>query len=185
MSTDQDLFARLRAQEMDDAELEAIVTSHFHGAASFSPNDVVFPETGNQSAVALHFRFKRGRLVAISAGPALTEEGIVELEKVIALELAPAQIRVGTQVLFANVPVSGAFRHRDIFQVLPVPSDAPRSPWLVANHPFLLQFKYKASNAAFVGGSRRAVQAQRLQLLLLRYWRGKFGSLPALPPSTG
>jgi hypothetical protein len=166
MFTDQELFQRLHAEEMDDAELMSIVTSHFHGAASFSPNEVVFPNTTNQSDIALYFSFKRGMLVAIRGGPALKEEDIAALERVILLELAPAQLRVGNQVLFASLPVTGAFRHRDIFQILPVPSDAPRPSSLVADHPFLLQFKYKASSAAFVGGSRRAVQVQRLQLLL-------------------
>jgi hypothetical protein len=164
--TEQELFTRLHANEMDQSELESIMTSHFHGASAASSNEVVFPGTSDPTKVALMFRFKKGRLTAISGGPALKEEDITALQSVIESELAPAPLRVWTEVLFAIMPVTGVFRYQDVFQVLPVPSDAPRPRMLSADHPFLLQFKYKLSQTTFVGAARRQAHARKLQLLL-------------------
>jgi hypothetical protein len=166
MFSDEELFTRLHAQEMDESELQTIVSGHFGGASSASPNEVVFPGTADSSKVALRFRFKKGQLAAINAGPALEEAHVATLQNVIESELSPAPPRVGTQVLFASMPVAGTFRFRDDLQVLPAPSDAPTPPALIADHPFLLQFKYKPSQNVWLGTARRAAQARRLQLLL-------------------
>jgi hypothetical protein len=101
-----------------------------------------------------------------AVGPFLKDEDLAALQSAIELELLPAPLSVGTEVLFATLPVNGAFRYEDVFQILPVPSEAPRPSVLIADHPFLLQFKYKSSQNAFLRAARRAAQARRLKLLL-------------------
>ena len=104
--------------------------------------------------------------MSIRRGPALKDEDLAALQSAIELELLPAPPNVGTEVLFATMPVNGAFRYEEVFQILPVPSEAPRPSVLIADHPFLLQFKYKSSQNSLVRAARRTAQARRLKLLL-------------------
>jgi hypothetical protein len=48
---------------------------------------------------------------------------------------------------------------------------------LLADHPFLLQFKYKSSHSTFLGLARRATHARRLQLLLSVLLEGNIKSV--------
>ena len=48
-------------------------------------------------------------------------------------------------LLFANVPVTGAFNYRNQFQILPSPPEAPRPPFVLGLHPMTLEVKYGGS----------------------------------------
>ncbi len=191
--SDQELFRRLHAAEMDDGELESIFSNHFSSATSPHPNRVIFPNTDSEERAAITLTFKQGRLDAISAGPALSDADLAALEGAIELELSPAEPATGTSVLFANIPVEGAFRYRDLFQIIPVPADAPRPDFLIADHPFLLQFKFRGGHSNLVRASRQERQRQRLQLLLATLLEGQVRGRGlyskhhwvALPPSEG
>jgi hypothetical protein len=62
MFTEQDLFVRLHATEIDSGELELIAMSYFHGGSSPSPNEVVFSNSADLGEVALRLLYKNGRL---------------------------------------------------------------------------------------------------------------------------
>ena len=46
-------------------------------------------------------------------------------------------------IMLANASVKGAFKYRDLFQILPAPDDFPRPPCLEAHHPCLLELRYE------------------------------------------
>jgi len=45
-------------------------------------------------------------------------------------------------IMLTNANVTGKYRYRDKFQILPAPDDFPRAPCLEAHHPCLLELKY-------------------------------------------
>ena len=166
MFTDQEVAARLHFGEMEEWELQHILTSHFRGAGSTHPDVVTFPGLGGPNEIAIAFKFKKGKLASVHARPALKDEDLAELQSTVESELLPADPIVGTQVLFSDLPVAGTFRFGDVFQIFPVPAEAPQAPVQYAKHPFLIQWRYKPSLNGFIAGSRRVAQALAVQLLL-------------------
>jgi hypothetical protein len=61
--------------------------------------------------------------------------------------------------------VSGWFRFQDIFQFFPLPSDAPRPQFLLADHPFILEFKYQSSSSASISIQREQRIGREIELI--------------------
>lgn len=51
--------------------------------------------------------------------------------------------------------VQGFYRYKDIFQLIPIPATAPHAPMIMADHPFILQFRYLACPDPAINGHRR------------------------------
>lgn len=45
-------------------------------------------------------------------------------------------------IMLTNANVTGKYKYREIFQILPAPDNFPRAPYLEAHHPCLLEVKY-------------------------------------------
>jgi hypothetical protein len=70
---------------------------------------------------------------------------------------------IGRQICFSlHDQVKGVYRHKDRFQIMPVPPDAPHAPMIVADHPFVLEFKYRACPDRYVDSHRRSETAAQL-----------------------
>lgn len=79
------------------------------------------------------------------------------------------------------VPVSGYFRYRDIFQILPAPPASPRPPAAVGAHPFIIELTYPVSSvgrttsyghtikAVFVNNETAFEKLKHLLLLLTAF----------------
>lgn len=108
-----------------------------------------------------------GSLNRVTAGPTLTPADLEDLQRKVAEELlADAGSLVGRVVFFTQLPVDGWFRYRKDFQILAVPSEAPRPPYLLADHPLILEFQFRSTPNAIVAVIRRAVRERQLELLL-------------------
>jgi hypothetical protein len=73
---------------------------------------------------------------------------------------------IGQVVLLATGPVEGWWCYRDRFQIIRVPLDAPRPNFLMAAHPFLLEFAFNQSPDFAVSGRRRQREGYRIALVL-------------------
>jgi hypothetical protein len=62
--------------------------------------------------------------------------------------------------------VRGFYRYGDIFQIIPIPVDAPHAPMIVADHPFILQFKYVSCADGEINGFRRSKKEAELTRVL-------------------
>jgi len=104
------------------------------------------------------------------AGPALNASKLAEVKLQITSDLLTAhEPKIGNWVLFSPIPVTGAFRYREEFQLLPVPKGSPRPTYLAADHPFLLQFKHAGSANPWVDQRRRIARGLELELLLVGF----------------
>lgn len=170
MTGEQNWYQSLRAGEIDSAELSEIALWHFHSARDVSPTEVVFGLSPDLRTYALKFVYKKQKrnLTAIFAGPALKSEDISALRAKIDLELQEAPtLKVATQVLFTHIPVTGCFRYRDMFQMLPIPTGSPSGDNLYGGIPFLVQFTFRPSySQSMLHGFRRSAAGRRIQLLL-------------------
>jgi hypothetical protein len=161
---EQSLVDTLRVREVEQSELEEVLFRHFNRATSTTLEVIRYPSEGANFAVEL--RYDDGVLVDIVSGPALTRLDLDAIRKQIDVDiLAPAETQVGRVVLFSSVPVTGYFRYGDRFQWVPLPSDAPRPPVQMAEHPFLLEFNFRNSPSSGIRHLRRATLERELELL--------------------
>jgi hypothetical protein len=102
------------------------------------------------------------------SGPSLKPEDVTAFKAVIDRELeASTPAAITGETLFSDIPVDGWFRYRDRFQIVPVPSDAPRGTGLFGANPFIIQFTHRPSSSmGMLTGFRIAAQVRRIQILL-------------------
>jgi hypothetical protein len=162
------ILSQLCPPGWDSYELEQVLLGIYRSSSGdrSDPKALLFPGHHEQYAIKLVFD-KKYELKEAFAGPLLTESDLAELQDRVEREvLVPGTPRIGNWLLFAAVPVTGFFRFRDDFQILPVPKNAPRPPFLMADHPFLLQFRFRGSENSMVERMRLYARASELELLL-------------------
>src|ERR1017187_7864237 len=140
----QSILHDLGVDVCDPGELEYVIGRGFSswGGDLNDSQALLFPGDQEHYAIKLVFDAKH-RLIDALAGPTLDETKLAEVKTRIATAFqSTEEPKIGNLVLFAPLPVTGAFRYREDFQILPVPDEAPRPTYLAADHPFLLQFSY-------------------------------------------
>jgi len=86
---------------------------------------------------------------------------------------------VGQSLCFSEHDVvRGFYRYKDVFQILPIPDDAPHAPMIVASHPFVVQFKYSCCPDQSINGYRRAEKTARLARILNAVCRNAISAPP-------
>jgi hypothetical protein len=159
MVNGQNYFEALYANQVNQSELEQIVSMHFGRAAAISLQQIEYRHS-TEGPAALTFSYNGdGALVAIRGEAGLKTTDIAELQSDIRNSLlAEAPQNVGRRVLFAHVPTVGCFRYKDVFQLRPVPPDAPRPVTEVADHPLVLEFRCPGTT----NGSIRVLRFERV-----------------------
>ena len=165
MVADNDLFQELSGDKADQSELEQVFLAHFGRATGLDEETITYG--GQREQCALILKYADGSLTRIVPGPLLTQEDVPALKQKIHEELlTPGPVKIGRQVLFTALPVEGSFRYKDVFQIAPVPPDAPRPPYLIGDHPFMLEWRFPASSNGVIHILRRTILERELELLL-------------------
>jgi hypothetical protein len=162
----ENLLPRLMPAGVEHHELVSVLSPHFGGSVHDTDRRVtLFPR---QPPYALRLEYNRNlEPTGAFAEEALTERDIETVRARLHNNyLESAGTGVGQTVLFVSGPMEGWWGYRDRFQIIPVPSEAPRPPFLIAAHPFLLEFTYDRSPDGFVSGHRRQRDGYRIALLL-------------------
>jgi hypothetical protein len=108
-----------------------------------------------------------GKLTKVLAGPDLEPGQIEELAKKIEAELlVEGPLKIRRRVLFTGVPTVGFFRYKDLFQIMPVPPEAPRPKFIIGEHPFFLEFGVKTSSNFMISNLRQEKVGRELELLV-------------------
>jgi hypothetical protein len=168
LDSETNILPLLCPKGCDSYELEQVLVGKYCSSSGdrSDPQILLFPGDETRYAVKLIFD-KKHRLRAVIAGPLLTDSALSELISQIERQLHTPAARIGNRVLFAALPVTGAFRFKDDFQILPVPENAPRPDFLMADHPFLLQFRFGGSENLSVQQMRMESRARELEMLLV------------------
>ncbi len=171
------LWSTFAADQLDHRALQNIIQRHFPSGSQPGIREVVYPGDG-EHAIKLLFS-KDDLLVGIEAGPGLS----AALEATLATALADALVETGPRVFrgvrFADYKLTGNWRYKDRFQILPVPAQAPQLNCVIGDHPFLLEVKIAGSKDGFVTTQRAAAATRSAELLLAGLVNSSIHPLPA------
>jgi hypothetical protein len=97
--------------------------------------------------------------IQLSKGFPLSE--LEEIEKKIQdCLLTEHEAKVCQLIAFCDAEVTGYFRYRDLFQILPMPDDAPKpTPFIPPNYPFILEVSYQSCPIWTIESARQKEKA--------------------------
>ncbi|MFA7286564.1 MAG: hypothetical protein WC052_02820 [Patescibacteria group bacterium] len=150
-------------------ELEMVLLSYFgRGNGPHEGKSVYHKEDDDSFSVTIYYG-SSGEIQSIENGSKLSERDINEILQKISDELIGAQeVVVARDICFVTgSKVEEYFTYKDIFQILPMPSDAPQiQNQMWGHHPILLEYKYVSSKNTLVNGFRKSKKFRELITLL-------------------
>ena len=164
-----ELWDALHGDEVDEPELTTLLDHHFAGGRMEPGSDTVelTKEQGSGGDAALRLRFMDGVLVDVDPGPALTDGDLAELTSLVKEALLRHQgERVARRIFFSRPEVAGWWRYVKRFQLFPAPPEAARAAFLLAMHPFVVEFTYPGTSHSLVRLVRQRFRTWELGLLL-------------------
>jgi hypothetical protein len=154
--------------DLDSSELLFILLERIgrpgqYDSRDSNPNTFYLPLAGSSCRIKLLFSDSK-QIVAIEPGPAFDaaqwEQVVEEIERT-------GPYKVGRDCSFSSFRVAGSWRgkHSGV-QILPPPADAPRAPFEMAEHPFILECPVKVSELWPITNFRRMREHRQLTFLL-------------------
>lgn len=160
---DIDVTRELCIRNTDSVEWHSILLSYFAGASYPAANVQRFGTCDGPRFLQIEYTKKGGIRRAITD---LTDGEIADLSRRIANDLIENQTqRVAQRICFSHEWIRGAFRYKDLFQIIRARADFPDAPVIIADHPFLFQFRFRSSPNPFISQMR----AGRLLVQYVRY----------------
>lgn len=151
------LESKFYLDRVDHAELMQILLEFFgHGQYS-DINTFRFYKQDNKKIYLEILISKKGEIIKFP-NYNITSEEIGLIKQTIKEKLIESkEIIIGQCIIYCHTEeVTGYFKYKDLFQILPIPSNAPRANFKrQARNPFLLQLKYKSSPSICVDNFRK------------------------------
>lgn len=147
-----DIDKDLRAPQVDGAELNYVLLSFF-GSGAYPANNVQrFTKHDAPGSLEVEYS-KKGNILRATTD--LPRDEIRALSNQIVTNLIDNQVQkiVGV-TCFADEYIRGAFRYKDLFQVLPAGPEFPDAPSAWADHPFILQLRFTSSPHTMINSMR-------------------------------
>ena len=154
--------------DLDSAELRFILLERIGKPGQYdglngNPNTFYLPLAGSSCQIKLTFSHSK-QIVAIEPGPAFDAaqwaQVVEEIDRT-------GPYKVGRDCSFSSFRVAGSWRgKRSGVQILPPPPDAPRAPFEMAEHPFILEYPVKVSDLWPITNFRRMREHRQLTFLL-------------------
>lgn len=162
-----DLLDVWGARAADTAELEDLLVRHF-GEVGFSDGRYAIYGSDPSNPRLIVTYNKRGKPAQAVAGPGFTTADSAALSgRIHDALLQDGTPEIGRRVLFTTLRVDGFYRYRDLFQIVPVPADAPRPQMaMLASNPFLLEVRYHRSSESMTSMLRKERAEREIELLL-------------------
>lgn len=144
--------------EVDPWELMNVLLHHFSHATSPSPFITKYQAKDSPHYLEVTSN-ENGRIEKIQLSDGFPKEQLEQLEQKVKDTLLTKEQATGADVLFCRERVTGHFRYKDFFQIIPVPESAPMPNVGFRDFPFLIQFKYTKSSNMTIDYSRRRQKA--------------------------
>ncbi|GEM_PF-1326245 len=160
----------LKWPNLDSSELRIVLDERIGGPgqtdiARGGPNKFYLPSARDSCRVVLTFKGKK--IVAIEPGKAFDATQWEEISNEIEHSILAGPTKFGREYSFSGRRVTGSWRgEQSGVQILPPPSDAPRAPMEIADHPFILEFPLMVTGLETVTNHRRLRKHRDLTLLL-------------------
>ncbi len=169
--------------DLDAAELRFIFFERIGKPGQYqgrdnNPNTFYLPLAGSSCQIKLTFSTSK-QIVAIEPGPAFDA---AQWEQVVGDIERTGPNMIGRDCSFSSFRMEGSWRGKSSgVQILPPPSDAPRAPSEMAEHPFILEFPVKVSDVWPVTNFRRMRKHRQLTFLLNILLAGRTTIQPRRP----
>jgi hypothetical protein len=162
----EDFTSRLQAHSLNQAELELVIRAYFGHGMHAAAQEIHHGRAHDGCALRVLYD-DSGDLIKVLAGPDLQPGDIEELEKKITAEIVtPGPLKVRRRVLFSSVPTEGTFRYENMFQILPVPPEAPRPKYPRGEHPLFLELAVQTSPNVVISALRQERIGRQLEQVL-------------------
>ena len=150
---------------LDSDELQVFLQERFRTGQVPGDGSFAMPLAGDQCKVNVRFR---GREISqIAPGPALDAGEWEKLREEIERTLLTSTPKIGREITFSGYRVTGSWTGRSVsVQILPPPDTAPKAPYGMAAHPFMLEFPVNESPSWRITNHRRMREHRNIALLL-------------------
>jgi hypothetical protein len=151
------LSKKLQLDDVQHEELLSLLLSHFgHLSSHQLPGEYIFESRDNREIKLALGLNKKGKITSATQEN-ISKAELDEIESRIIKSLIRDQTtKIAQTILFStNLKIQGYFRYKDLFQILPIPIEAPHIDQLIGDHPFLLQYKYTSSSDFAINNARR------------------------------
>jgi hypothetical protein len=159
-----DISEVLNVAEIEPNELAHLLMEVFPNIRQ-EESDVFYSKGGDEWAVRL--RYSGDTLTIAESGAQFTVQDQTMLHDRVRQALLDEPVLViGREIVYTKLPVTSHLRVDDLFQLLPIPDDAPKANSLFADHPAILEVPYLATRAAWLDGARYHRASRELELIL-------------------
>lgn len=142
------------------------ILSHRVGHAQYGADGPGRVQYVGPEGVYLTLVYGKRELKRIDVGTALPTEVLDGIMADVEAELGPPSWIVRRGVVFSAVPTDGAWRYGGLFQLVPPPPNAPRPPFLIGDHPLVLEVRVRRSANFMTMNLRTARELNKVSLLL-------------------
>lgn len=149
--------------QLDDYELATVIGGQFTDSRGVDDNTV---EYGPEDAPVLRLHYQKRDLVQIEALTPMRSDLIDAIDAAVRSESESAGRVVRRCVMVAGARVSGSWRYRDEFQIIPPPSASPLPQALLDPWPFYLEFAVRGSTDPSILFNREARRRRELTSVL-------------------
>ena len=167
----------LHIGEVKYPELQRVLCEFFNWRVWLSPTGDRFEDSDTGQHLYVHFS-RKGQVSSVKSN--LNRQLLSGVELHIRRSLLDNQTQAAWQTICftADQRVAGSFGYKDMFRMLPVPNDAPQAPMALADHPFVLEFSYVASQDSGVRDMRRSEKITQIIRTLNVISRCRISSSP-------
>jgi|GEM_PF-6226436 hypothetical protein len=134
----------------NDIDLEEIihVLLSIFGSASYHGSTTIFFPGRNYDKRIIQIQISKKNKITLVPTHRCDSKTLQRIKEKIKTDIYSYEVKIGRDILFSSyIPLYGYFRYRDVFQIIPVPPQAPKPEYIAHGpHPILLEFAYKKSN---------------------------------------
>jgi hypothetical protein len=156
--------------QLQSHELRILLAERIGGPGQYdgrdaNPNRLYLPLGGAECRVVL--TFSGLQIVSVEPGQGFDAAQWDGLAEEIEASVLTGPTKVGRDYSFSSYPIQGSWRGaRSGVQILPPHPNAPKPPYLMAEHPFILEFPIQEARLWAITNHRRVRELRNLTLLL-------------------
>lgn len=141
--------------EVEPDELLQVLLEHFSEAKGIGERVRLFQKRDMHHSLEVT-RDEAGNIKSIKPSKDFPQSELEEIDKKIQdILLTERGEKVCQLICFCDTQITGYFRYKDLFQILPIPDDAPKPKHGLADYPFILEVLYKPCLTSMIDTSRR------------------------------
>lgn len=145
--------------EVEPQELMRVLLGHFNHAQNIRELVYQFQKENTQHSLELTCD-ELGNIKRIIPSSGFPSDELDEIEKKIQDTLLTKHgTKIGQFIGFSGEKITGYFKYNDLFQILPMPDEAPKPEVLIADHPFILEVPYESCPDITIDQARKRKKA--------------------------